>query len=239
MKSFTFVLLVCAAISAGPVKAGSGCADLALVLAVDSSSSIDGNEFWLQLLGYAAAFTNPKVLRALNAAGKVDVSTVFWADSAVPIVVSKWWRIRNDADAAKFAKSFLVPQRLVYGDTDLGAGLMAALDQFDMKDRCYTRKLVNVSGDGRDTLVGNRRTDHVSVGEARARADSMEVTVNGLAILNEEPNLAEYYRTQLITGEGSFVMEVRDLSTFGDAIIQKLDREIRPQFSSALSLPRE
>jgi len=133
----------------------------------------------------------------------------------------------------------LVPQRLVYGDTYLGAGLMAALDQFDVDDRCYTRKLENISGDGRDTLVGNRRRKHISVGEARARADAMDVTVNGLAILNEEQNLADYYRTQLITGEGSFVMEVRDLSTFSEAIIQKLEREIRPQLSTSLSLARE
>jgi Protein of unknown function (DUF1194) len=34
----------------------------------------------------------------------------------------------------------------------------------------------------------------------------MGVTVNGLAILNSEPSLAEYYRTQVITGPGSFVM---------------------------------
>ncbi len=39
--------------------------DLELVLAVDSSGSIDGHEFALQRLGYARALTHPDVLAAI------------------------------------------------------------------------------------------------------------------------------------------------------------------------------
>lgn len=239
MRELSLYLLVAALISAGPINAGPRCADLALVLAIDSSSSIDKDEFRMQELGYAAAFANPKVLRALRAAGTVDVVSLFWADSAIPPMVTKWTRISNSGDAKALADSFLMLQRSAFGDTELGAGLMAALDLFEAPGHCSARSVVNVSGDG-CASIGNRRTAYVSVAEARARAVSMGVTVNGLAIVNAEPKLAEYYRTQVITGPGAFVMEVQDFRAFGDAIVLKLEREIQPQLSASLvpqSLP--
>jgi hypothetical protein len=51
--------------------------------------------------------------------------------------------------------------------------------------------------------------------------------------VNAEQGLAEYYRTQLITGPGAFVMEAQDFRAFGDSIVQKLEREIRPQLSAS------
>jgi hypothetical protein len=220
-------------ICASPIKAGPRCADLALVLAVDSSSSVDEDEFRLQVLGYASAFTDPKVVQALNAAGTVDVSSVFWADSAFPLVVTEWMRISGEADVAAVAESFLLIQRRSFGDTDLGDGVMAALDLFEVPGKCSARKVVNVSGDGRASL-SNRGAAYVSVAEARARAEAMGVTVNGLAIVNDEPALGDYYHAELITGPGSFVMETQDFRAFGEAIVQKLEREIRPQLSASL-----
>lgn len=187
----------------------------------------------MQVLGYAAAFTDPKVLRAIRDAGTVDVAAVFWADSAFPPLITQWSQIIDEADAAALGASFLTHKRRAFGDTDLGAGLMAALDLFDAPGWCRARAVVNISGDGRASL-GNRRAPNTTVAQARGRAEAMDVTVNGLAIVNAEPALAEYYRTQVITGPGAFVLEVRDFGAFGEAIIQKLEREIRPQLSAFL-----
>lgn len=233
MKALFLPLLFAAVVSSSQIQAETRCADLGLVLAIDSSSSIDEDEFRMQVLGYAAAFTDPKVLRAIRDAGTVDVAAVFWADSAFPPLITQWSRIINEADAAALAASFLRHQRRAFGDTDLGAGLMAALDLFDAPGRCSARAVVNISGDGRASL-GNRRAANSTVAEARGRAAAMDVTVNGLAIVNAEPALAEYYRTQVITGPGAFVLEVRDFRDFGEAIVQKLEREIRPQLSAFL-----
>lgn len=233
MRKFSLHLLAAALISAGPINAEPSCADLALVLAIDSSSSIDEDEFRMQVLGYAAAFADPKVLRVLGDAGTVDVASVFWADSASPLMVTKWTRVRSDADAKALASTFLIFERSAFGVTDLGAGLMAALDLFDMPGQCSARKVVDVSGDGRAS-IGNRRAARTSVAEARERADTIGVTVNGLAVVNAEPKLAEYYRTQVITGPGAFMMEVQDFRAFGDAIVQKLEREIQPQLLTSL-----
>ncbi len=169
MREFSLHLLVAALISAGPINAEPRCADLALVLAIDSSSSIDKDEFQMQVLGYAAAFADPKVLRALGDAGTVDLASVFWADSAIPPMVTKWTRISSNADAEAFADTFLVRQRSAFGNTELGAGLMAALDLLEVPGQCSARSVVNVSGDGRAS-VGDRRAAHTSVAEARVES---------------------------------------------------------------------
>jgi hypothetical protein len=233
MKILVLSLMAAAVLGASPVAAKSRCADLSLVLAVDSSSSIDDDEFRMQVMGYAAAFTNPDVLRAMRDAGTVDVAGVFWADSAAPTKIIPWIRIGGEADAGTLADGFLLERRGSFGDTDLGNGLMKALDLIDEPGRCSARAVVNVSGDGKATL-GDRKSGRTTVAMARARAEAMGVTVNALAIVNAEPGLAEYYRTQLITGPGAFVMEAQDFRAFGDAIVQKLEREIRPQLSASV-----
>ena len=60
MKRLASSLMVATLLGTGPVAANPLCADLSIVLAVDSSSSIDDDEFQMQALGYAAAFNNPR-----------------------------------------------------------------------------------------------------------------------------------------------------------------------------------
>ena len=165
MKILALSLMALAVLGTSPVAANSHCADLSLVLAVDSSSSIDDDEFRMQVLGYAAAFSNPDVLRALRDAGTVDVAAVFWADSAAPTKVIPWVRINGQADVRKFADNFLTEQRYSFGDTDLGSGVMTALNLIDEPGRCSARAVVNVSGDGKATL-GDRKSGRMTVAKA-------------------------------------------------------------------------
>src|SRR5262249_61134433 len=82
-----------------------GNGDLAIVMAVDASSSIDDHEFELQLQGIAGAFRRPEVLEAIRSGplGKVDVALLLWAGSAAPSE-SRWFRIANESDADRFAE---------------------------------------------------------------------------------------------------------------------------------------
>ena len=54
------------------------------------------------------------------------------------------------------------------------------------------------------------------------------VTVNGLAIVNDEPYLEDYYRHHVIGGPGAFVMAAADYQDFVEAIRRKLLRELSP-----------
>lgn len=218
-----------------PIEARAHCADLTLVLAIDSSSSIDETEFELQKQGYALALRDPAVLSALAAAGVVDIAAVFWADAEFSSTVLNVMRIEGPADARRFSDRILSVRRETFGDTDLGTGLMQALDLIDTAGRCSARAVVNVSGDGRASGISSRKGARpFPVGAARDRAEHEGVVVNGLAILNDEPGLAEYYREKVIVGPGSFVMTVADFHDFARAIAQKLDREIRPQVTASL-----
>ena len=61
---------------------------------------------------------------------------------------------------------------------------------------------------------------------AHALAEARGVTVNGLAIVNEDPGLLQWYRDWVIAGRGSFVLAAADYSDFAEAIRKKLLREI-------------
>jgi len=60
-------------------------------------------------------------------------------------------------------------------------------------------------------------------------AIARQVTLNGLAILNEDKQLDAYYRAWLAVGDGSFVEVAQDYDDFADAMRRKLLREIEPE----------
>jgi Protein of unknown function (DUF1194) len=221
------------ALSLLPGFARADCADLALVLAVDASGSIGAEEFALQQAGYVAAFRSGRVQRALAAAGQVDVAVVLWGDTEMAPQILGWQRVAGPADAELLAARIAGMVRRVTGDTGIGAALWTALDELDLPGQCAARALVNISGDGVES-AGARPRRVVPLVTARARAGAMGVTVNALAITTDNPDLAGWYRDRVIIGPGAFVMQVAGFETFGEAIIEKLAREIRPQAVAAL-----
>jgi hypothetical protein len=81
------------------------------------------------------------------------------------------------------------------------------------------RLIVDVSGDG-STNAGRRAN------LARDDAVAAGVTINGLPILAEEPNLDKFYRENVIGGEDAFLVVAHGFDDFADAIRNKLVREI-------------
>jgi hypothetical protein len=226
-------LIAVAALVTVPLPAAADCADLALVLAVDSSGSIDAADYALQRQGYALAFADPTVQAALDAAGTVDVAIVLWGDSEMAPQVYPWQRITTPADASQVAATLLYAPRHVTGNTGIGRGVSAALDLLD--GPCAARKVINVSGDGVETLSPRARST-VPLAQVRERAGAMGVTINALAITRERSDLADWYSNHVITGSGSFVIAVADFDGFAQAIIRKLGREIAPPQLAVIDL---
>ena len=93
------------------------------------------------------------------------------------------------------------------------------------------RRIIDISGDG--TNNSGR-----AVTEARDQAVSQGVTINGLAIINDKPNLGYsahtqppgglplYYRQNVIGGANAFLLVVQDFNSFAYAMAQKLAKEI-------------
>lgn len=207
--------------------------DLALVLAADVSRSIDDDEFKLQRQGYAAAITDPRVLRAIAAgpSGAIAVSFVEWSGPEEQQVIAAWTVIRDGETAASFAQTLLETPRSFVGRTSISAALDFSRAYLAKSGAAPTRLVVDVSGDG--TNNSGR-----PVPDARDEAVAKGITINGLAIINEHPNpgyfahtqppegLPEYYRQNVIGGTGSFLMVVQDFNSFGEAITNKLVSEI-------------
>jgi hypothetical protein len=209
-------------------------ADLELVLAVDVSGSVDETEYSLQITGIAAAFRDPEVLEAIatGSVGRIAVSVVFWAESAYPKHSMPWTLIGDATGAEAFAQRLESrPRSIPGGGTGIGRGVMYAVDLIESDAILSPRRVVDVSGDGRETP---HRYRSVPPRQARAYALARGVTINGLAILTDEPDLESYYREEVIGGGEAFAMAANGFEDFAEAMRLKLIREIeyRPRVSS-------
>jgi hypothetical protein len=207
--------------------------DLELVLAVDTSSSVSAEEFDLQMRGLAQAFRSPAVVQAIRAAGDLGlaVSLVQWSDARKQTVAIDWMMVTDDASAARFSKEIEhAPRFLIGGGTALGGALSFAMRQFETSGYQGRRKVIDVSGDGR-----TNQGAHPS--RIRDKAVAAGITVNGLAILNEDLYVDRYYLYNVIGGTGAFVMTADDYEDFAKAILEKLVKEIAGVPIAARPLP--
>lgn len=157
--------------------------------------------------------------------GKVEVGIVLWADGEMPPQVLPFRDVSTPNAASDLAADLLDVRRVVTGNTGIGRGLWTALDLIEQQAPCAFRRVVNVSGDGKESL-GPRPRNSITLSVARQRAVNMDVTVNALAIQSEVKDLADWYQGNLIEGPGAFVMSIAQLSSFAEAIQLKLVREI-------------
>jgi hypothetical protein len=201
--------------------------DLELVLAVDASGSVDDAEFGLQMGGIAAAFRDPEVIAAIQAGplGRIAVSVVIWADAQRPKDAMDWRVVGDAGSAAAFADRVLRhPRQIPAGGTGIGAAVLFGVRQLEGNGFTGGRQVIDVSGDGRETTF---REWMVPPSQARVQATSRGITVNGLAILTDEPKLDAYYEAEVIGGDGAFVQVAQSYDDFAVAIRRKLLREIR------------
>lgn len=213
-------------LGAGAAQAG-GCFGTALVFAIDASGSIDDREYLLQMAGLSQALRDPEVAGAVQSSGGVALAAVVWSDTAVAASKVGWQSVRSPQGIERFARTIESLPRVGGGGTDLGQGVWDALDLLDDPILCATRRVIDVSGDGRETLYPRRRYG-VSIFSARKRAEESGVTINGLAIVDEEADLEEYYLEKVVVGAGAFVILADSFDDFGDAMRAKLLREITP-----------
>ncbi len=197
--------------------------DLALCLAVDASSSVDYDEFGLMLGGYAAALRDDSVVAALTggAQGASAIAMLLWSGIGAQDVVLRWTRVDGAAAAGLVADAIEGAPRLVpAGATALGEGMAAGLALLAAYQAEATRLVLDVSGDG-------RHNQGRAPGPVRDIGVAAGVTINALAVLNEEPDLLDHYRAEVIGGPGSFALHTPDYAAFAEAIREKLLREAR------------
>ena len=197
-------------------------ADIALVLAVDGSASVTFEEFGLIAGGMAAALREPVVIAGLiSGAAKVSyASLLLWSGAGAQDVITGWTRLASEADVTAFADGVdNMPRTIRAGQTAIGQALLAALTLLGQVPAVPKRSIVNVIGDGRSN-------DGIAPRPIRDRMAGAGITINGLCILHEEPDLLDSYTAEVIGGPGAFAVTCKDYADFAQAMKQKLTREI-------------
>ena len=200
--------------------------DLSLVLAVDSSTSVNQGNYTLQIAGLAAAFADPRLQAAIarGAHGAIAVAVLEWAAYEDTAVSVDWHVISSEAEAIDFARVLATaPRRVAGGVTSLSGALDSGRALLARAPVTAERRIIDIAGDGRNS-------DGRPVIEARDDAIAAGIVINGLAIASDVPDLQTYYREKVIGGPGSFAMEVADYKGFATGILAKLLREIDGSF---------
>ena len=163
--------------------------------------------------------------------GKIAVAYVEFASSFEVRTVLDWTVIQDRASAEAFVEKLAAAPRSFWGRTAISAGVDHAVQLLAETGLNATRRVIDVCGDG--TNNAGRE-----IADARDEAVKSGIIINGLAIINDHPvswtfahvqppgGLANYYRENVTGGPGSFVLEVHDFSTFGEAMTRKLVDEI-------------
>jgi hypothetical protein len=215
------------ALAAVPARADTEV-DLALVLAVDVSRSMDVEEQELQREGFVEAFRSGAIHAAIarGTLGRIAVTYVEWSGEGQQTVVVPWTLVDGPGAAGAFSDRLAgTPIGRVFSTSISGAIEFSArlLEESGFE---AMRQVIDVSGDGPNN---QGRT----VTTARDAALAKGIVINGLPLMLKRPtgwgdieNLDHYYQDCVIGGPGAFIVPVRERAHFVEAIRVKLLREI-------------
>jgi hypothetical protein len=203
--------------------------DLALVLAVDVSTSMDQDEQGLQRQGYVEAFRSPMVHRAIHdgMVGRIAVTYVEWAGAHPRFqnVVVPWTVLENPKDSLAFAARLARAPMYRMAGTSISEAIEFSMSLFSLGHFLAARRVIDISGDGSNN-------QGALVTEARDTAIAQGVTINGLPITLRNPDRREnatldaYYRDCVIGGPNAFMVPVQARGQFLTETRTKIVREI-------------
>ena len=205
---------------------------LALLLALDVSSSVDPSEDTLQRGGVVAALTAPEVVEAFFAADQpVALSVYEWSGRYQQDVLLDWTLI-TDRAALIGAAEVIAASRRGHSDypTAMGYALGRGARMFESAPRCWD-KTIDVSGDGQNNEGFGPQVAYRSF-------PFDDITVNGLVVnaadWEGEIGLIAFYQAEVLHGPGAFLEIANGFPDFERAMRRKLVRELSPRVIGAL-----
>jgi hypothetical protein len=196
-----------------------------LVIAVDTSLSVDDDEFALQMKGIAWAFRTPEIIALIGLRQGVAVTLMQWSSEVDPRFVIPWHILHEPATVLAFAgqvaQATREPSR---GFTAMGRAIEFAIAMIANNPFAGRELKIDISADGRNN-TGPLPTDTWQL------AHALGISINGLPILIETYNLDSYFREQVITGPSAFVEIATDYDDFARVFLRKLRRELSPYVS--------
>lgn len=204
--------------------------DLALVLAIDISGSVDPEEARLQRQGYVEAFRDPVIVKAILGGnhGRIAVAYFEWSDAWIQKLLIDWTLLDSEAAIADFTRRLTDAPISIARRTSISGAIRYAIPLFGRSPYEAERKVLDISGDGSNNDGG-------LVTDLRHDALKERIVINGLPIMNDRPNpygfpsetdLDRYYLHCVIGGPRSFVEVARSFEDFPRAVRKKLLQEV-------------
>ncbi len=204
--------------------------DVKLVLMVDVSLSMDTMEQKTQREGYVSAFRDPLILEAIRGGlnGRIAVTYVEWSGDNEQTVVVPWMLIDGTESAADFTGKLERAPISRLRRTSISSALLFGARLIDDSGFVAARAVIDMSGDGSNN-------EGPPMAQARTAMQERGIVVNGLPLMIDrvtspgrpgEPTLEDYYEHCVIAGAGSFIIPVRTMEEFRDALKTKLVLEI-------------
>ena len=201
--------------------------DLALVLAVDISYSMDPEEQALQREGFAQAFRSPLVHEAIRDGllGRIAVTYMEWAGAYDQKVIVPWAILDNPESILAFADKIASTPLRRAQRTSLSGAIDFSVKLLEESGVHAIRQVIDISGDGPNNqgrLVMPARDEAIAKG----------ITINGLPIMLRKPGYLDipdldlYFRDCVIGGSGAFMVPVREREQFPQTIKTKILLEI-------------
>lgn len=184
---------------------------VALVLLLDSSSSVTADDWRSMVEGHADALVSPAVVRVIEMEGGLAVSAIGFDDRTT--MIQPWRVLRTEGEAERMGKALLDGLRPSNGSTLIGQALQAAL-AVAREAPCGDRVVVDIVTDG-------EAPDAAETGLVRDAAADAGVTINALGV--GRPAM-EWLRQHAVT-PGGFVVEAPTWAEFNQSMRRKLVRE--------------
>ncbi len=195
--------------------------DLALVLAIDCSYSVNAEEYRLQMQGLGRAFMNPHVFEAIarGPSKKIALSAFLWSEEGSQLLIIPWRKISLKNEVFSIGKHLVNTARDISpSGTSISSALHYAQALLE-KAPSALRQVVDVSTDGRNN-------SGPAVEQVRDQLTASGITINALAIVNEVTDLLPYLAKEVVGGDGSFVHKANSYHVYSEAILKKLIKEI-------------
>lgn len=207
----------------GSVAAGAATpVALELVLAVDASSSVDDEEYALQVSGYVRAFRDADIIAAIEALQPAGVAVTYveWSDRWQQVQSVGWTHVHDAAGAGAFASAIEVQANMLQGTgTAIGDAISFSATLFDGNGYAGIRRVIDISADDR-----YNSGSHPTL--ARDRTVASNITINALAV-DRTGALTKYFRKNVIGGPDAFVLSADSFADFAVALKRKLLRELQ------------
>jgi hypothetical protein len=211
-----------------PGAAAAQPVDIAIVVSLDRSESIDREDASAQITGLIHALNHPRFLAAVQsgAHGRIGLSVLTWSSFGRHDVILPWTQIAGAASAARAAKvlalDFDRELQAVHGtQTDVAFGIELGTQQMAELPWPAQQRVINMVGDGISNIGRVAIVD-------RDAALAQGITVNALITAQGSAIrvLTDYFRRNVIGGPTAFVQLTNGDDDFADAMLRKMLLEI-------------